>query len=157
MQKIYWFFTLIFFSAGTFADLTPKVQLLPHQLLPIKYLKEHPEQKGLLINHYMGTGKTFLAFGLGEAFPESQVIIIAPRFLEGHWRKQMGAYGVKSTRRYQFVSYNDAPRVLLKKNLKNTVLLLDECHNLVQLLHSLDSEQAKKYSELFMYLQTSKK
>lgn len=157
MQKNYLAITLLILSAGLLADSTPKIQLLPHQLYPIQYLQKHEEQKGLLINHYMGTGKTFLAIGAGEAFSKYKVIIIAPRFLEGHWHQQLLNYGVKDMSRYKFVSYHDAPRELLKRDLRSSIVIMDECHNLVQLLRSVNPQQAKAYSDLYAHLQTSHK
>ena len=43
-----------------------KVTLLPHQKAPIEYLYKNKGVKGLLINHGLGTGKTFLSLGFCE-------------------------------------------------------------------------------------------
>jgi len=132
-----------------------KIQLLPHQIAPIKYLQEHPEQKGILINHYMGTGKTYLALGMSEAFADKKIVIIAPRFIEGHWQQHVEQFNVVNKSRYEFLSYHNAPDALLNRDLSNTIVILDECHNIVQLLHSVDPVLNQKYSELYLHLQTS--
>ncbi len=132
-----------------------KISLLPHQEAPINYLVEHPEVKGLLINHYMGTGKTFLAIGFAERFPEKPVIVLAPRFIEGHWLQQMKQFGVKNTQRFEFVSYHDAPQKLIGRDLSKTILIMDEAHNLVRLIKSSNQEQNKRYSDLYLNLQKS--
>src|ERR1700688_3574824 len=62
---------------------TSSIKLLDHQLLPIDYLLKNPDQKGLLVNHYMGTEKTFLGLGFAQAFRSRPVIILAPQFLRG--------------------------------------------------------------------------
>src|SRR5437762_2733650 len=51
------------------------IKLLNHQLVPIDYMLKNPDIKGLLVNHYMGTGKTSLGIGFAESFPEHPVII----------------------------------------------------------------------------------
>ena len=133
------------------------IELLPHQREPINYLISHAEVKGLLINHYMGTGKTFLAIGLAEKYPDAHVVVMAPRFIEGHWLSQMRQFGVKNTDRYEFVSYQEAPEKLLKRDMRKTVLILDEVHNIVRYLKSSNPEKNKQYVDLYSNLQKSKR
>jgi hypothetical protein len=88
---------------------TQPVPLKTHQLIPIDYLEKNSHIKGLIINHYLGTGKTYLAIGFAERNPHCQVIILAPGFLESHWFNQLEKYGVKNKSRYRFVSHNAPP------------------------------------------------
>lgn len=128
------------------------VELLPHQLTPIDYLLKHPSQKGLLVNHYMGTGKTYLGIGFAEAFKDRPVIVLAPKFLESNWKEAIRTYGVGNPDRYTFVSYQAAPAELSAKDLKDHILLVDEAHNLIRYLRSTDSQQNIRYTKLFMNL-----
>src|ERR1700688_3896602 len=98
---------------------TGSVTLLDHQLVPIEYLKNHPEMKGLLINHYMGTGKTYLGIGFAQLFPDRPGIILAPRFFESKWANSIESYGPMNPKRFTFVSYDDAPKKLSKMDLSN--------------------------------------
>ena len=84
-----------------------KVKLLPHQLTPINYLEQHPEVRGLMVYHYLGTGKTYLALGYAERNPNKKVVLFVPRFLKGHWLKNMKSYGVTDPSRYQIVAHNE--------------------------------------------------
>src|SRR4051794_23321061 len=59
--------------------------LQKHQLIPIDYLEKNPNIKGLIVNHYLGTGKTFLAIGFAERNPGRLVMILGPKFLHCHW------------------------------------------------------------------------
>ncbi|MBH1988824.1 MAG: hypothetical protein I8H75_04455 [Myxococcaceae bacterium] len=142
---------LVLFHVAATGFYSP-VALLPHQQAPIDYLLKHPEIKGLLVNHYMGTGKTFLAIGFAEQFQDKPVIILAPRFIEGHWRNQMSQFRVAHPNRYEFVSYNDAPEKLKNRDLSNTILLMDEAHNLLRLIQSVDLQQNQDYSQLYIQL-----
>jgi len=134
-----------------------QIKLLPHQIKPIDYLFKHKEIKGLLINHQMGSGKTFLAIGFAEKYPSSPTVVIAPRFIGGHWQSQLKLFGVKNMARYEFVSYHDAPTKLKGRDLSNTIVILDEAHNLVRWLKSPDQEIGKRYSDLYVQLKSSKK
>lgn len=146
---------ILFLFCVNFLSAEEKITLLPHQETAINYLIQHPEIKGLLINHYMGTGKTFLAIGFTERFPDKHVVVLAPRFIEGHWLAQMKQFGVKNTQRFEFVSYHDAPEKLKNRDLSKTILILDEAHNLVRLIGSSNQTQNKKYSDLYLTLQKS--
>jgi len=66
------------------------ITLLPHQVRPIYFLRKHPKQKGLLINHYLGTGKTYLSLGFAEQFQNKKVVVLLPRFLKSNWHGTKG-------------------------------------------------------------------
>lgn len=131
------------------------VRLLPHQQFPIDYLKQHPEVKGLLINHYMGTGKTYLGIGFAEAFPDKDVVILAPGFIESHWLEHLRQFKVKNPGRYRFVSYAEAPQKLAGKDMSKTLLIIDEVHNIVKYIKSPDPILNRQYSDLYERLRTS--
>jgi hypothetical protein len=146
--------------SGLTAELTGdagKIKLLPHQKTAIDYLASRDDVKGLLVNHQMGTGKTYLAIGFAERLPDREVIVIAPRFIEAHWESQIETFGVKNRNRYHFVSYNEAPQKLQGKDLSKTIIILDECHNIVRFLKSQDMEQNKTYSEFYIHLRSAYK
>lgn len=133
------------------------IKLLPHQFIPIDYLKKHPQQKGLLINHYMGTGKTYLGIGMAESFPEYPVIILAPKFLESHWQNEIENYGVKDKKRFTFVSYENAPSKLSDLDLSKYILLIDEAHNLMRKMRSFNPKIDERYGKLYLSLRKAYK
>jgi hypothetical protein len=135
----------------------PLIELLPHQTKPIEYLYKNTTTKGLLINHFMGTGKTYLGIGFAEKYPDREIIIIAPRFIEAHWKSQIDSYGVQNPKRYLFISYNDAPQKLAHKDLSKSILLLDECHNIIRFLKSPLPDENKIYTELYEKLRSAYK
>jgi predicted PurR-regulated permease PerM len=133
------------------------VTLLDHQLIPIDYLHKHPDIKGLLINHYMGTGKTYLGIGFAQSFPDRPVIILAPKFLEGYWKNQIKNYGVTDPKRFMFVSYDDAPEKLSSLDVSHHILLADEVHNLIKNMRSLDPETNASYVKVYTNLRSAYK
>ncbi len=136
---------------------TGKITLLPHQLVPIDFMHRHPEQKGILVNHYMGTGKTFLGIGFAQSYPDRPVIILAPRFLESHWKNQLQEYGVTNPERFTFISYEDAPEKLTHLDISNHIVLADEVHNLVKKMRSFDVEANNRHSEVYTKLRNAYK
>lgn len=133
------------------------LSLLDHQLVPIDYLHKHPDIKGLLINHYMGTGKTALGIGFAESYPDRPVIILAPSFLESNWRNEIEKFGVKQAERYSFVSYDDAPTVLSNLDVSKHILLADEVHNLIRKMRSFDQAANDRYTKVYMNLRKAYK
>jgi hypothetical protein len=152
-----WWTSVFVMSWMSAMSASANVQLLPHQQLPIDYMIKNPDIKGLLINHYMGTGKTYLAIGLAEAFPERPVVILAPRFIEAHWKNQLKAFGVVNFSRYEFVAYHDAAEKLKGRDLSNTIVIADEVHNLIRYLKSTDPEKSSSFSNLYLQLRQSYK
>ena len=131
------------------------IKLLPHQQQPIDYLIKDKDLKGIIVNHYMGTGKTYLGVGFAEQFKDNDVVILAPRFIEAHWMEHLKNFPVSNLKRFQFVSYNDAPDILLKKDLSKTIILMDEVHNLIRLIKSPEPSTNRRYSELYEHLRSS--
>lgn len=123
--------------------------LMPHQRYPIEYLINNPEIKGLLINHYMGTGKTYLALGFCEYYQDKEVIILGPSYLRNNWLSQIKTYGLKNSKRFKFLSFENAIESLDRGLFKNKLLIIDEVHNFVKYLNSEDEQQNQLFAKLF--------
>lgn len=126
-----------------------EVKLQPHQMTPINYLLEHPEQKGLLIAHYLGTGKTFLSLAFASKMHNKQVFIVIPDFLRASWNYHMERMSLDNDPRYHVLSYSEAANNLTKKQLENNILIVDEIHHFVSLVKSSQEEIRNKYSKLY--------
>jgi len=134
-----------------------EIVLQPHQKYTVQYLLEHPEQKGILVHHSLGSGKTYLALAYTEQFPDSEVIILLPRFLQSNWQIQMKSFGVKNPSRYRFVPLQTAYEELKDKDLSRTILIIDEVHKLVENIRYSRPAVGEKYGELYFILQKAKK
>ena len=160
MFKISFLFIFFLFSCSSkhflrkksFAESTfqvGEVKLQPHQMTPINYLLEHPEQKGLLIAHYLGTGKTFLSLAFASKMHNKEIFIVIPDFLRASWIYHMKAMLLDNDPRYHVLSYSEAANNLTKEKLKNNILIIDEIHHLVSLVKSNEEEICNKYSKLY--------
>ena len=134
-----------------------QIKLLPHQTRPIDYLLAHPEQKGLLINHGLGTGKTFLSLGYCEQQQERQVYILIPQSLKSNWVIQMEEFGVKSKSHYHIISFKDAVDSLANHDFKNDIVIIDEAHRFVELVRFGGQHDLGKYANFYSQIQKSYK
>ena len=50
------------------------ITLLPHQQFTFDYFTKNSELKGLLINHSLGSGKTFVALAISDFFKDKKVL-----------------------------------------------------------------------------------
>lgn len=125
------------------------IKLQPHQIAPIQYLLEHPEQKGLLIAHYLGTGKTFLSLAFAELVANKKVVIVVPEFLRASWVSQMSRMHLQKPERYRIFSYEEAAHSLTKNHLLESVLIIDEVHHLVALAKSDKKSTRLQFAKLY--------
>jgi superfamily II DNA or RNA helicase len=105
-----------------------------YQTFPAFYLKNiAPNQKGLLINHLMGTGKTFTGINFITDYPDKKVLIVCPTHLKSNWINEIDKLGA-NVNNITFLNYDmfiDLITKIDKKVLENYILLLDEGHHLI--------------------------
>lgn len=129
-----------------------KVDLRPHQIAPLIYMQEHPDQKGLVLAHYLGTGKTFTALAFAEQYPNHKVIVLSPSFIKANWLLHMNKMGIKDQQRYELFSFEDAAINLPKKDITSTVVIVDEVHRLIEGVRSSDADKRRDFGNLYSYL-----
>lgn len=146
LLHIWW---LIFFITS---PLISAVTLQPHQDYTLNYLLKKPKQKGLLIYHSLGSGKTYLSLAYIEKFPNKEVVIVLPRFLKANWITQIKSFGVKNPKRIRFIAFNEAARILPTMSLKNKIVIVDEIHKLIYNIKTAPASLGKVYSQLYFKL-----
>lgn len=149
-RNLFLILLLIYTSFSLFA-----IELRKHQLYPGDFLYERQNQKGLLIYHGLGTGKTYLSLGFTERFPKKKVVVLLPRFLKSNWEIQMKSYGIKEKNRYQLVSFREAITTLKNYDFKDTIVVIDEVHKLIDLITTSKSLAGKDYGKLYFKLRSS--
>jgi hypothetical protein len=89
-------------------------QLRYHQFIVKEFFTRNPTQRGLLISHGMGQGKTRLAVSIADYYREydshRKIIVLSAKSLEANFRKELTAYtGHDDTyidKNYKFISLN---------------------------------------------------
>ena len=131
-----------------------QVTLQPHQVRTIDYLYKS-KQKGLLINHYLGTGKTILSLAFTAKYPDRKVYVILPRFLKGHWQNQLKLLNL-DPKRFVFTGLNELKN-LEKTDFKDSIVIIDESHKLVELLDAKDLRARVLSSKIYLNVQKAHK
>ena len=128
------------------------IKLQPHQKKIIKFLvAKCRKQKGLLVNHYQGTGKTITGIFFLKNYPKYVKLILAPQALKSMWVTACKDNGIDTDnaankKQFQFISYeyldalsyyqNDEFEKAMSKLtiiFQNSILISDEAHNLIQI------------------------
>ncbi len=116
-----------------------------YQTYPAFYLKNiAPEQKGLLVNHLMGTGKTFTGINFLTDYPNKKALIVCPEHLKSNWINELNKLGVNNLS-ISFLNYDMFIDLIIKidkNSLSNYILILDEGHHLVyKIRYNLNENQ----------------
>jgi len=138
-----------------------------HENKPIT-LKEHQyntiervvsrckNQKGMLIYHELGTGKTFTGLGFLINYPNDKCVVMCPTNLKNTWKSEMD--------RVNFKKFNKNTEILTHKRLfnydyKNKVVVIDEAHHIPNLLRkeSRTKENVEKLKNFMKNIRTCKK
>lgn len=121
------------------------VQLQPHQQTTLDYFVSSPN-RGMLLLHQTGSGKTMTAIVIAERLKHYRdVIILAPKSLHDNFRKELNRYSSKvDSNRYRFVSSNAGNMIdklettkdeitgidIKSLKLDKKLVIIDEAHNL---------------------------
>ena len=121
---------------------TPSIYSLPHQKAVINHLVAScPGQRGLVVAHQMGGGKTLTALMMLRNYPKSKHVIVCPPFLKDLYdRENRILFGKPLNQGTTILAYDDFATIVLKDPafLQNAVLIMDEAHYLVPIFESLD-------------------
>jgi hypothetical protein len=116
-----------------------KVRLLPHQIKPLEYIIARcRKQHGLILNHYMGTGKTITGIVFLKNFPRDKKVIILPKGLESIWISEAKKLKL-DTDNIKFITFVELNEDFEKyiEYIKDSVCVVDEAHNLYNTINNL--------------------
>lgn len=108
-----------------------KITLLPHQIKPLEYIIARcRKQHGLILNHYMGTGKTITGIVFLKNFPKEKKVIILPKGLENIWRTEAKKLDL-DTKNIKFITFSELDNFEKYIDyIKDSICIVDEAHNL---------------------------
>jgi len=130
-------------------------------------LKQLYDLDGYILSFEQGLGKTLTAIGLVECLNKDQIIIICPNSLKENWANEISMYYKKynthkgllekeifinnnkkfnaKNPKYIIANQENIPSIfsIIKQN-KNTMIIVDECHN----FRNIDAERVKNLIKL---------
>lgn len=121
--------------------MSKKVKLLPHQVKPLEYLIARcKQQHGLILNHYMGTGKTITGIVFLKNFPKEKKVIILPKGLENIWRVEAKKLNL-DTSKIKFITFKELDNFeQYISDIKGAVCVVDEAHNLYNTIDNMQND-----------------
>lgn len=105
-------------------------------------------QKGMLVYHNMGSGKTLTALVFAMSFPEHRVVIVTPEEIQFTWKAEIKKMKLK--RQFEWHTYNSLTS--LKGKLSGAIVILDEVHNFIDGLDDLRLDLMNEMRDSFKIL-----
>lgn len=128
--------------------LSSKIRYFPHQVYVKEYFdairnKEILPQRGILIYHGLGSGKTITSIISSRIQKDDKIdgiIVLAPASLKENYKNELKKV-VKADneiKKYIIISYNTVKVIkdLQNINLNNKIIIIDEAHNLFSMISS---------------------
>ena len=107
-----------------------------HQLNIANFLANE-QNKGIIVTHGVGTGKTLSAISSAQCLLKNNIVdkvfVITPTSLQHNFKFQMDMYGIENDEDYYFYTINELIQKINNKNtIKNnkSLVIIDEAHNL---------------------------
>jgi hypothetical protein len=137
-----------------------------HQILPL-FLCEKDNKEGILLNHYMGLGKTISGLLYSSYYNKKEIrkiILILPEFLISTWKSEIKIKGfdinideIIFIRYENFIDdidilYKDYKKYSKKFFNNNHVLVIDESHKLTEEFNKLKNNKNKKLEKYYEML-----
>jgi len=121
------------------------MELKYHQRFVVDFMKNN-DQKGIIIYHGLGSGKTITSIAISQIFG-FKTICIVPASMRTQWKKELEKMKVDIDN-YDIMSYEAFYKEILKNSslLNNKTIIIDEAHRLRNAL-SIKSYFMDKYIE----------
>lgn len=136
-----------------------KIKLKDYQRKVVYFLSSK-KNRGLLLVHPTGFGKTLSAVAYSQCFldefPDQEVIVITPASLEGNFKKNMRDYGVKNEEKYNFFSFQKIQKQYKSLKCKENLIIIDEVHELRNMSLGSSKSGLRAKAALFCTFQAKK-
>lgn len=102
------------------------MKLKEHQ---VKAVEKFKENRGLILYHNLGSGKTVTSIGCGEEYAEKQKIVIVPASLQENYKKELKKFGA-NVNMYSIYSYEMFAKINNNDICTDKIVIADEAHRL---------------------------
>jgi hypothetical protein len=138
------------------SNFSTSITLQPHQIPPIYHIVARcKSQHGIILNHYMGTGKTITALVIVKNFPSYPVVIIHPPELKEIWLRELDKlnFSESEKKEIEFLSYDELLSFSSSHPLylENKLVIMDEAHHIIKWFYE-ENVNKSLLSDLFQWL-----
>jgi superfamily II DNA or RNA helicase len=155
-MKIKFFIIMYWFISLSLNSKLLALVLRPHQEKVINYMSNNREQKGLILYHSPGSGKSLIALTLIQKSCPKKSYIIAPNYLKSTWHTHIEQDFINIEKCITILSYEEASNLNILL-FKDTLVIVDEAHNIVTKIKGGNLIEKKLYLSLFQKLKQAKK
>lgn len=124
--------------------------LFPHQRFVRDFLQEDGPNRGLLLYHGLGVGKTRSAIAIAEASVKRTIFVLLPASLQPNFEREVVAVGGKHA--YNFIRYDglNTKSVAELPSFDNSIVIIDEVHTFISRSLGDGKKVSKKVYQLLM-------
>jgi superfamily II DNA/RNA helicase len=114
----------------------PTIALKDHQKNLCKFILDNPEQKGMLLFHSVGSGKTITSLTIIRCLLSihkgKNVFIITPKSIVENFNKEITKLGIKFPKNVEITTHTKFTNMIKNKGpkfAKDSIIVVDEAHN----------------------------
>ncbi len=113
--------------------------LLPHQLRVKEFFNHYFQDRGLLLYHGLGSGKTITSiisgFNPKNNKSSQKIVVLTPASLKDNYKAEIEKLKYPINK-FSILSYNTSKIIRELKNVDNKIVIVDEAHNLFSMIAS---------------------
>ena len=102
------------------------IKLKPHQEKVVGFMK-NTDQRGIILYHGLGSGKTITSIAIAELFDKT-VVVVVPASMRTQWDKELATMKVNK-KNYQVFSYEQINDEKIE-SVNEKVFIVDEAHRI---------------------------
>jgi SNF2 family DNA or RNA helicase len=129
----------------------PEVKLKEHQKHLCDYIIKHPKQKGMILFHSVGSGKTITSLTiircLLSLYPGKNVFIITPKSLVDNFHKEIEKLKIKFPKNVKIMTHTTFTNMIEKDGpefAEDSIIVVDEAHNFKSDIRDKKSKTTKQ-------------
>ena len=124
--------------------------MFPHQRFVRDFMQEKSPNRGLLLYHGLGVGKTRSAIAIAETSVQRDIVVMLPASLHVNFESEVAK--IKGKKNYTYVHYDglNSARVKQLEAFDNKLVIIDEVHTFISRVIGPDNKVARETYQKMM-------
>lgn len=130
--------------------------MFPHQRFVRDFMQENSINRGLLLYHGLGVGKTRSAIAIAETSVNREIVVLLPASLRPNFESEVEK--VQGEKQYSYVHYDglNSKRVKELDSFDNKLLIIDEVHTFISRVIGVNNKVARETYQKIMEAENCK-